>query len=1252
MTTKPRAKTRQENLQLLNAFEDTPSTSRNILISTVKQQYITGYIRTYKEAATLIKLVQSNKMDDFDVSYNQIKETANVRLTKHLLKESKRREIEDKLPTTEKNFTRYILSVKNKTSELPTFELKFKILYTNIDAAWKSGVLRLIKTAESRIEEKQNLKIVVGVEVVIAKLEDDEIIRATIYVPTEPESVYNKEEIAPLIRSKKSVLKARLINIIERQEGSGWTVEKITGLFLTTYTQKPSRGSSYIPTPEALRNPKLGLINIQNNDNECFKYCLLYHQSEKKKHGERLSVLKKITDKYKWKGVNFPTTFNDITTFENNNKVCINIYGYNNQEINPIRLGTISYIKNDNINLLLIKNEEDKGREARSSDSCNGHYIYIKKVESLLCTVKNSQYKDRSYCPYCRKVIPTGEIYEDHVKSKHYDCHNNCNLELPEEGATMKFKNYKNMLERPFIVYADFEASLIPTEMSDKIACHEPNSACAYFVCTFDNSRNKLYTFEGKDCVINMIAQLKLLGSRCVKEQKENERMIMTDEDEINFKNAERCYICDGSFSKANYKVKDHYHRTGNYRGAAHNACNINYFTNRYLPIVFHNLRGYDSHLIIKKAFDVVGADKINAIPNSGEKFMTFTIGELKFIDSCQFMASSLDKLTESLKTPGNDPYSKFHNMKNNFNKEQMKLICQKGFYPYEFIDSHEKLYYEGLPPKDKFYSKLRLEGISDEDYNHAQNVYKSFNCKSFKDYHFLYLKCDVLLLSDIFENFRKMCIEYYRLDPANYLTSASLAWDSMLLKTKVELELITDPEILTMIEKAKRGGLTFVGSKRHVKANNKYMGDSFNPKKENSYISYIDANNLYGCSMSEPLPFKNIKFEKSIDLKTILETSDDNETGYFVEADLDFPPELHDKFKMFPPCPEPLVPNVDDFSDYQKELMEITKSKANYEKLIPHLKKHTNYVLHYRNLKFIHELGVKVEIKRVISFKQKAWMKEYIHGNNQLRTVAKNNKDNFLADLFKLLNNSCFGKTLEQVRDRMKMHLTIDRNNAIKYFSKLEFKTATFIDGLYLIQEHKTKVVYDRPCYVGCAVLDLSKLHMLKFHYNIIEKNLKGKYDLIYSDTDSLVYHIRHQNFYKWQHENSDEFDLSNLTGKFKKDDNNNILGKFKNETGSKVITEFLALSPKSYSYKYCEKEVKKAKGVAFPVSEKTMSFNDYHRVLDSNQGQTRPIYSIRSFNQTIYTYVEDKIVLTSWYDKMCLLDSVNCQPFGYNPI
>ena len=138
---------------------------------------------------------------------------------------------------------------------------------------------------------------------------------------------------------------------------------------------------------------------------------------------------------------------------------------------------------------------------------------------------------------------------------KHFNCHNNCNLELPEEGATMKFKNHNHGLERPFIVYCDFECSLPPTDMSDKIALHAPNSAAAYFVCTFDHSRNQYYKFEGRDCVQNMLEQLRLLGTRCVKEQQENTKMELTAADVKDFKRAKVCSICGGAFTETNKKV-------------------------------------------------------------------------------------------------------------------------------------------------------------------------------------------------------------------------------------------------------------------------------------------------------------------------------------------------------------------------------------------------------------------------------------------------------------------------------------------------------------------------------------------------------------------------------------------------------------------------------------------------------------------------------------------------------------------------
>jgi len=168
--------------------------------------------------------------------------------------------------------------------------------------------------------------------------------------------------------------------------------------------------------------------------------------------------------------------------------------------------------------------------------------------------------------------------------------------------------------------------------------------------------------------------------------------------------------------------------------------------------------------------------------------------------------------------------------------------------------------------------------------------------------------------------------------------------------------------------------------------------------------------------------------------------------------------------------------------------------------KLIPHLFEHKKYVIHYRNLKFIHNLGVQIDkIHRVISFKQEPWLKKYIDFNTNKRKEAQNE---FEKDFFKLMNNAVFGKTMENVQNRIDLKLTTDDKYAIKYFSKLHFKDSRFIDGLYLIEMFKREVVYNKPIYVGTGILDLSKLCMMGFHYNTIHESFGTDYNLIYSDT------------------------------------------------------------------------------------------------------------------------------------------------------
>ena len=505
----------------------------------------------------------------------------------------------------------------------------------------------------------------------------------------------------------------------------------------------------------------------------------------------------------------------------------------------------------------------------------------------------------------------------------------------------------------------------------------------------------------------------------------------MTQADKVYYKKTDVCHICESTIrkdSKKNYKVKDHDHLTGEFRGVAHNTCNLKFKEPNFIPVVFHNLSGYDAHLFIKQLG--VSEGDIDCIPNNEEKYISFNKNiqvdtyvdkngkekpiylNNRFIDSLKFMSSGLDSLVRSLTKGGTDDTFLKHT-KNRF-QGKTDLLLRKGVYPYDYMDGPEKMEETQLPSKESFYSILNGTHISEEDYEHAQKVWRAFGMRTMKDYHDLYLESDVLLLSDVFENFREVCMKNYELDPAWYYTSPGLSWDAMLKKTKVRLDLLTDYEMLMMFEKGVRGGVSMI-SNRYGKANNKYMKD-FDATKESSYIQYLDANNLYGWAMSEKMPCKNFKWSEERDLKKITE---DEDVGYVLEVDLEYPEELHDLHNDYPLAPE---------------VMKIGK----VNKLTPNFNKKTKYVLHHRNLKQYFGLGMKLtEIHRVISFKQSKWLAPYIALNTQLRTAAKND---FEKDFFKLMNNSVFGKTMENIRNRVNIKLITSEEKTLKLIAKPSF--------------------------------------------------------------------------------------------------------------------------------------------------------------------------------------------------------------------
>ena len=216
--------------------------------------------------------------------------------------------------------------------------------------------------------------------------------------------------------------------------------------------------------------------------------------------------------------------------------------------------------------------------------------------------------------------------------------------------------------------------------------------------------------------------------------------------------------------------------------------------------------------------------------------------------------------------------------------------MLRKGVYPYEYMDSWERFNEKLLPSKEDFYSNLNMEDISDIDYRHANNVFKGFKLESLGYYHDLYIQSDTLLLADVFNNFRDMCIKEYELDPAHFLSLPGLAWQACLKKTNIELELLTDYDMLLMVEEGISGGICH-SLHQYAKANNKYM-KNYNNNEESSYIQYLDANILYGWAMSKKLPVNGFKWLDSYEIyeEFIKNYNENDKKGNIFEADVKYP--------------------------------------------------------------------------------------------------------------------------------------------------------------------------------------------------------------------------------------------------------------------------------------------------------------------------------------------------------------------------
>lgn len=660
-------------------------------------------------------------------------------------------------------------------------------------------------------------------------------------------------------------------------QGSGFTLSRIIELVVQVAVYNPLGGSSYVKTPEKLAK-KGAIINVNNpDDNKCFKWAILSHKYSKQfRNPQRVSNYKRYENDFNFDGIDFPVGLKDINKFtEQNENISINVYYYDDHlhQVFPLRLSKV--VKTEHIHLLLLvgKNEIDNPEGNSTADNIKFmleddeirlHYCYIKDLSRLISSQLSKHGHKLHICDRCLNYFQTKKNLDEHM----LNCTNDCQIEMPvEANKWMEFKNHQKQLRTPFVIYADTETFLKPLNaeeqnrvFSEKCETtayqeHRVHSIGYYFKCEYNDELSFYASCRDPDkCLEWFIDELKIIAIFVENQLSQNVPMKKLDSvEELLFNDPSTvCSICGLAFEMNDTRVRDHCHLTGRYRGPAHAACNLNYQDSREIPIIMHNLSGYDAHLFIKKLSSHIEGD-ISIIPNNAEQYISFTkvVEEssygysyhekikLKFIDSCRFMQASLSSLAELI--PTDRKRILYAECGKNYTPEQIAMLERKGVFPYDYVDSVERLEETSLPPKEQFYSQLNEDSIDDAEYDFACEVWNKFNIKTLAEYSDLYLKTDVLLLADVFENFRATCHNIYKLDPTHYYTAAGLSFDAMLKYTGVQIELITDVEMLLFVERGIRGGISQC-SKRHTRANHKYMKELYNPNEESRFLMYLDG--------------------------------------------------------------------------------------------------------------------------------------------------------------------------------------------------------------------------------------------------------------------------------------------------------------------------------------------------------------------------------------------------------------------------
>ncbi|XP_052131662.1 uncharacterized protein LOC113215059, partial [Frankliniella occidentalis] len=980
------------------------------------------------------------------------------------------------------------------------------------------------------------------------------------------------------------------------QEGSNILYERVEKIEVRVCKYAAIRGSSYLPLPNWLKNSRKGLINIQNFDDEkCFKYCIVAGINLPQRHPERVAHYRGNRGvPINMQGIKYPVRVTQISKFEGQNRnIAVSVFGLEEEKhIVPLRISKVPD-RPHHIRMLLITSEEGES-----------HYVLITDLSKLLGHSHNHHAR-LYYCDNCLTPMQSRVRRDEHqVRCLHFEAQA---VRLPsEEDNILKFRNYGHQALHDYVIYCDLESMVVPYDTvlpdpqrsaTSKTHVHKTCGFC-YIVVGKDGKLVKEPVLQhGGDDVAKRLLM-------CLKEEErnimENLRGVdwpldMTEASEKAFQEATHCYMCNDPVPRQGVpKCRDHDHQieVDNYRGCACSRCNLNLKRKQFIPVYFHCMSRYDIHFLISAIGELSDGTDLSCIPRTKERYVAVTWGNLRILDTFNFLSSPLEKLVADLKKEDLTLLIEMYP-----DEEKRELLSRKGVYPYSYFQEESTFLEKKLPPKECFKNDLTGEHISDEDYSHAQNVFKTFNMENLWDFHDAYLLSDVLLLGSTFETYRRSTMKHFKLDCAYYYSGPGLSWDAALLFTGQELSLITDIDIHEMVEQTVRGGVSII-THRLMEFNNPRL-PNFDPSKEITWGLYADANNLYGLSLARNNPVSGFRFltRQEINELDVMKIEENDSQGYILEVDLSYPPSLHKEHDAFCLAPEHYIPQYEELSPLQKRMIRMYNlpKKCN-RKLIPNLKDKSKYCVYGETLKLYVSLGLKItHVHRVIKFEQKAWLAPYIMYNTEMRKKATSS---FEKSLWKLYNNSVFGKTMESVRKRRNVDFTKQNAKFLKLVRSPLFHSFEIFDNdLVAVERRKGCVKLDRPIAIGAVVLDTSKAWMYNCYYNVLKKKFGSNVVSLLSDTDAWILSIKTEDLYKDLEELKAHFDFSDYPPEnvLYSTENKKVMGKFKDELNGAVLAGVVGLRPKMYSFKTGDMMKCVAKGVPRSAVKNQLNYDDY---------------------------------------------------------